>query len=213
MIRFVSPEAPEPEPGATPVEPEPELTGTVVVGAEGIILPERFGPPTKGQPVPAKGVHPSAEFDTIVLAFKGLGYTGPEIAALIGDNENRVYRSLARSRKRGLLVNDVIDDLQHDILPLAVEQLRKRLRAGDDVVQTLKGLGAFRSFTQKTEHRESENLNRLEVVFEIPEDRPVLTLTPGNVVGRPAEEEPAKGSGRETDGITSTPVHARANGV
>jgi transposase len=195
MIRFIAPDEPEPESGSASSESEPELTGTVVVGAQGIILPERA--PTGRQAPPVKGVTPSEEFDTLVLALKGLGYTAPEIAEMVQDSERRVYRSLSRSRKRGLLANDVVEDLQHDILPLAVEQLRKRLQQGDDVVQTLKGLGAFRSFTQKTEHRDSEHLSRLEVVFELPDDRPALMLNPTNIVGRPVE---AGTHGQTTDG-------------
>lgn len=167
MIRFVNPDgAPDPEP----------VSGTVVVGESGVILP-------------SVGAHPDAvdAFDAQVIQFRLDGYTQQEIADELHCDKNRVSKSLQRSRRIGAL-KDVADAMEHHVVPLAVERLAEKVEAGewDAIHATLKGTGLFRTYTQN----KSESTERkfdLQVHFELPGDRPPLVVKPGNILGKPRE--------------------------
>lgn len=167
MIRFVNPD------GAT--DPEP-VSGTVVVGESGVLLP-------------SVGSNPDAidSFDAQVIQLCLDGLRPQDIADELHCDRKRVYRSLQRSRRIGAL-KDVADTMEHHVVPLAVERLTEKVEAGEweAIHATLKGTGLFRTYTQN----KSESTERkfdLQVHFELPGDRPPLVVKPGNIIGKPRE--------------------------
>lgn len=125
-----------------------------------------------------------AQVEGAVLGLRLKGVPATQIAPALGVPLERVRRIL-RTVRVDKRLNDVLVDLTHDALPRAVEQLIAKIDQGKDwaIKDTLKGLGAFRSYRQQETHRETEDLRTLHVTFETPAS-PVL-LNPANIVGVP----------------------------
>lgn len=186
-IRFVAPARRE-----TPVAP---MTGTVVVGATGVVLPVGEPPPAAPLEAPVStNAHNEAvqdacrEFDVHVVEMRAAGFSVREIARETHSNIKRIERALRRAREAGIL-HDVENDLKHDIVPLAVEKLRGKVAAGDwDAIrETLRGTGTFRTFSQNKSDITERSMT-LAVNFTLPEDRPPLVVNPRNIIGTPREE-------------------------
>lgn len=180
MIRFVAPDAPEPEP----------ISGTVVVGHDGVVLPTLRAP----DPVVLD------ERDREIVRLKLQGWTTPEIVATLQIDKRTIYRALRRAREVGAL-QDVQADLAHHVVPLCVERLAEKVEAGEwePIHATLKGLGVFRTYTQNKSDSTERSVN-LSVSFELPTDRPPLEARPQNILGRPREsrhgEKAVEGEGQ-----------------
>lgn len=106
-----------------------------------------------------------------------------EIAQYLGLGERRVRLLLRQARQDGNLV-DTLADLQFEALPLAVEKLITKLENGDwdAIKETLKGLGAFRHYSQQDNAGQQDN-RQLQVNFIMPPQP--QALNPKGIVGTP----------------------------
>lgn len=125
-----------------------------------------------------------AEVEGVVVALRMQGVTVRDIGLAIGADTRRVQRILRNARAGGK-VNDVLVDLTHQALPAAIEKLLEKIDEGKAwaIKDTLKGLGAFRTYRQQETHRETDELRTLRVSVEMPAHP--LVLNPANVVGVP----------------------------
>ncbi len=173
-------------------EGRPRLKGGGRVGVE-VVSPALVAGPVAEAQTPAFFEAPAvlseitladAERQGIVVALRLKGVPITRIADLVQTHPTDVRRILRNAREAGDL-NDVLVDLTHDALPRAVEKLLDALDDGEPwaIQQTLKGLGAFKTYRQQETHGSQIDERTLHVQFEMP-DQPVV-VHPENIVGRP----------------------------
>lgn len=125
-----------------------------------------------------------------VCADRMQGLTYREIAELRGLSIKTVGNLLYEARQRAQL-RDVPDFLQHEALPIAVDNLVEGLRKGDQkyTLATLSGLGAFSTHSKQEQNVNANAGMTLTLKVEMPDGREVRdpdTLI-GEVVGMPRE--------------------------
>lgn len=153
-----------------------------------------------------------ANLRVLATVLKLRGYKTTEVAKILGTDARRVIRVLRQARQDGNL-DDVLADLKFEALPLAVEKLIDKLEKGDweAVRETLRGLGAFRTYTQQTSDGGGDN-RTLNVQFIMPPAP--QAVNPRGIVGRPREvidatvqevrEQAPAALGQQPDGATGT---------
>ena len=122
------------------------------------------------------------------LAMRVSGFTSEEIAAQLGTTKAAVNLMLFRMRREGEL-DETGPEVDHDIVPQAMAQVRKWVGEGDkeSVFAVLKGRGVFKTHTAQPVGGAGAVVTNLVVSFQTPEGgKPVLV---GQVVGVPREGE------------------------
>jgi hypothetical protein len=125
----------------------------------------------------------------VILGLRVQGYTTTEIAAATGWSKHAVQAVLHRARTSGVL-DDVKADLQGELLPLAIDALRRHLEAGDleAALETLKGTGYFRQYHEGPGRSGGDRPTALNLFVVSREGGgPDVTVQPV-VVGKPREE-------------------------
>jgi hypothetical protein len=173
----------------------PEKPAGVLVSKTGA-QPEPAAPPTGA-------ALPQALYDdraTIILALRLDGYTTDEICEKTGLGMDQVRYALRKARAAGK-IRDVIDLIDNEAVPQAVENLLKKLRQnalsdefGDAEVQLLKGRGVFQNFNKnKNEGGGDARQPTLNIAFinpaggtELP--TVIVNSDTGSVIGKPRED-------------------------
>lgn len=134
----------------------------------------------------------------IVLAMRQDGYTAKEICAKTGLSQEAVRYAMRKARQSGRL-RDVIDLIDNEAVPQAVENLMMKLRKnaeteefGDAEVQLLKGRGVFQNFNKNPSGAGAgSTLPALQINFiqngggELPSI--IVNSESGEVLGKPRE--------------------------
>jgi hypothetical protein len=124
-----------------------------------------------------------------VVALRLVGMTVPQIAEKLAMAENTVRSHLYVARAKGKLT-DVGPILDHQAVPLAMENLLNGLEEGDKdyTLEVLKGRGAFRTHTHQASTG-SVGPMHLQIQVELPRgvQGNVIDVTPGQVMGKPRE--------------------------
>ena len=133
------------------------------------------------------------------VAMRMLGFSTEEIAAELRVEKPKVDRWLMLARKKGAL-SDVGDRLAHHAAALAADKLVAMIEAGDKdaVMETLKGLGYLRSFSESKHDGRGDGPINLQVNVELPTGVQSITDIPihGQISGRSRELS----NGKEVDG-------------
>lgn len=124
-----------------------------------------------------------------VVALRLVGMSVPEIAQKLAITDHTVRMHLYQARRRGKLA-DVPNILDHQVVPLAVENLIAGIEAGDKdyTLEVLKGRGAFRTHTHQASTG-SVGPMHLQIQVELPKEAhgAVIDVLPGQVMGKPRE--------------------------
>lgn len=117
------------------------------------------------------------------------GMSNSEIADALGIKPRSVSQLLYRARTE-YGFSDIVDRVQHQALPQAVENMNEMLADGDRemTIETLKGLGVFKKHVVGKEGVGGSNQNTLRVEFTLPEgvsldSAPVIAV--GGVIANP----------------------------
>jgi len=145
---------------------------------------------------------PQALYDdraTIILALRLDGYTTDEICEKTGLGVDQVRYAMRKARQAGRL-RDVIDLVDNEAVPQAVENLLKKLRKnaltdefGEAELQILKGRGVFQNFNknQNPGGGGGNQLPPLQINFISPGGGELPTIIvnsdSGEVIGKPRE--------------------------
>lgn len=136
------------------------------------------------------------------VAMRMLGFSTEEIAAELRVEKPKVERWLMLARKKGAL-SDVGDRLAHHAAALAADKLVVMIEAGDKdaVMETLKGLGYLRSFSESKHDGRGDGPINLQVNVELPTGVQSIADIPihGQIAGRARELS----NGKEADGEES----------
>lgn len=123
------------------------------------------------------------------VALRVVGLSAKQIAEQLGLEQTTVNQYLYVARQRGKLA-DVAEILDHQVVPMAVQNLIEGLEAKDKdyTLEVLKGRGAFRTHTHQ-QSTGSAGPMHLQISVEMPKGASgtVIDVTPGQVVGVPRE--------------------------
>lgn len=132
------------------------------------------------------------------VAMRMLGFSNDEIALELRVEKREVERYLMLARQHGAL-SDVGDRLTHHAAALAADKLITMIEAGDKdaVLETLKGLGHLRHFSESKHDGRADGPINLQVNVELPTGVQSIADIPihGQIAGRAREIS----DGEETD--------------
>ena len=128
-----------------------------------------------------------------IIELTSEGYSTKHIALVLTEIEGEevtpkaINQGLYRLRKMGEF-NDTQDRLTHQAAPLAAEVVIERLEEGDKMIalETLKGLGLFRNYTQQ-KNEGGQSVAALQVVFQ--DGGRDVAIKAANIVGVPQTGE------------------------
>lgn len=123
----------------------------------------------------------------LATALRLRGYPIQTIAVGLDVSQARVRRALKQARLDGNL-QDTLQDLTTEALPLAIEGLIDHLHDKKEwaIKATLRGLGAFRTYTQQ-DGTQLRDERKLEVTFTLPPHQAMPAVNPRGIVGAPRE--------------------------
>lgn len=137
--------------------------------------------------IPEDGALPPRMAQCVALRLVGL--SAKQIAEQLGLEQTTVNQYLYVARQKGRLA-DVAEILDHQVVPMAVENLIAGLAEGDKeyTIEVLKGRGAFRTHTHQQSTGSSGPMH-LQISVEMPKGAAgtVIDVTPGQIVGVPRE--------------------------
>ena len=145
------------------------------------------------------------------IAYRMLGYDVPDIARQMNESEQAVKRHLMAGRRQGVLV-DVDDRLNNHAAALAADQLIVMIENGNEkaVIETLKGLGHFRSHASLRTDAHGDRPIQLQVNVEMPAGARCNVNTPltGQITGTPRRVPAPRGVTTEIDVFPNEMPHA-----
>ena len=129
------------------------------------------------------------------VAMRMLGFSTEDIALELRIEKPKVERWLMQARKQGAL-SDVGDQLQYRAAAAAVDKLVAMIEAGDKdaVLDTLKGLGYLRNFSESKHDGRADGPINLQVNVELPTGVRSVSDIPihGQIAGRARELDDGK---------------------
>jgi hypothetical protein len=167
-----------PEPGTAVAPGSPLFESPDLSNAPGVLSREKFL---------TRMAEEDADVRVLATALRLRGYPVRTIAIGLSVSQTRIRRVLKQARTDGNL-NDTLQDLTTEALPLAIEGLIDHLHHKQEwaIKATLRGMGAFRTYSQQ-DGTVLRDERKLEVKFTLPPNTPMPTMNPRGIVGAPRE--------------------------